>query len=190
MSPWRRPLSSSKGGSLLYKTRAEAEADDGVDSMPRCSCLPFCFWRGSRSRRAEAARGKRRRRFRLRLSWSWLRRRSGRKDAAGGDCTKAAAKQRRGRRLHLLLKTLLQAKKALASVAVSSDSRGLLPLPATVRCPALRLCVLNCWSPWPRAHDPLDRQQLLWRIPVRDRATTATKNDWSSSHSALVILGE
>jgi hypothetical protein len=149
MSPWRRPSSSSKGWSLLYKTRAEAEADEGVDSMPRCSCLPFCFWRGSRSRRTEAARGKRRRRFRLSwLSWPWLRRRSGRKDAAGGGCTKTAGKQPRGRRL--LPKTLLQAKKALASVAVSSDSRGLLPRPATVRypcTPALRAELLVAMAP-------------------------------------------
>ncbi|KAK3157824.1 hypothetical protein QOZ80_2AG0128570 [Eleusine coracana subsp. coracana] len=104
---------------------AAAEAD----RLQR-SCLPlFCFWRrcSTRSRRAEeseAAHGKRRRRRRrfrllrlswLAFSWSWLRK----KDAAG--------KQRKGRRLLLLLKTSMQAKNALASVVVSGDGSALLP---------------------------------------------------------------
>ncbi|TVU30303.1 hypothetical protein EJB05_21917, partial [Eragrostis curvula] len=115
--------------SLLEKNRA-AGADVAAADRPRCSCLPFGFWRGSRSRRTEDAPGKRRRRRRIRLrlswlafSWPWLRK-SGKK-GAGGDGTKTG-KQRMGRRLLLLLKTSLQFKKALASV-VSGDSSGLLP---------------------------------------------------------------
>jgi hypothetical protein len=116
-----------------------SEAADVADSMPRCACLPFCFWRGTRSRRTEsrgadeAAPGKRhRRRMRRRFwlswlafAWLWLRR-SGRKHDAGAKTT--TGKQRRGgqRRLLLLNKTSL-----LASVVVSGDSCGLLP--ATVR---------------------------------------------------------
>ncbi|KAK3153970.1 hypothetical protein QOZ80_2BG0184000 [Eleusine coracana subsp. coracana] len=112
---------------LDKNNRAAAEAE--ADRLQR-SCLPlFCFWRrrSTRSRRAEeseAAHGKRRRRRRrfrlfrlswLAFSWPWLRK----KDAGG--------KQRRGRRLLLLLKTSMQAKKALASVVVSGDGSALLP---------------------------------------------------------------